>query len=63
MIARLKVSMCAFQNGEFSLYLIDADTNKEIQIEGKRTFTEEEHEFFNKLMPACVFTTYETDLK
>lgn len=54
----LKLSMCTFQNGEFALYIIDPNTNEEIEITGTRKFNEQEFEFFERHMPACVFTSY-----
>ena len=54
----VKLSMCAFQNGTFDLFIIDGNTREEICITGERKFTEVEHDFFLRLMPACVFTSY-----
>lgn len=59
-MAKLKISLCEFQDGTFELYLIDGDTREEIQIEGRRTFTEQQREMIARLMPGCVWTTYET---
>lgn len=57
-MSQIKLSMCSFQNGSFDLFITDAQTGEEVCITGDRTFTDEEHEFFCRLMPSCVFTTY-----
>lgn len=62
-IQNIKLSMCAFQNGTFDLFIIDGNTGEEICITGERKFTEVEHEFFLRLMPACVFTSYSREVK
>jgi hypothetical protein len=56
---KLKISLCEFQDGTFELYIIDGNTGEEVQIDGKRTFTDKQRALFERLMPPCVFTTYE----
>jgi hypothetical protein len=56
---KLTVSLCEFQDGTFELYIIDGNTREEIQIEGRRTFTDQQREMLLRLMPPCVWTTYE----
>jgi hypothetical protein len=58
---RIKLSLCEFQDGTFELYIIDPATGEEVQIDGNRRFTDEQRAMFDRLMPACVFTTYERE--
>lgn len=53
------LSLCRFVDGTFELYIIDPATKQEVQIEGRRVFTDEESALLDRLMPACVWTTYE----
>ena len=59
MTQKLKVSLCEFKDGTFELYLIDPSTGEEVTITGTRKFTALERTFLERLMPPCVFTTYE----
>lgn len=56
---RVTLSLCEFQDGTFELYIIDPKTRQEIQITGARAFTAHERDMIARLMPGCVFTTYE----
>jgi hypothetical protein len=58
---RIRLSLCEFQDGTFELYIIDPSTREEIQIGGRRVFTDAQREMLFRLMPPCVFTTYERE--
>lgn len=55
----IKLSLCEFQDGTFELYVIDPSTHEEVQINGRQSFTEKQRDILFRLMPPCVFTTYE----
>jgi len=56
---KLKISMCTYQDEHFELFLEGEEYGERLTISGDRKFTEEEFQFFQKYMPACVMTKYE----
>lgn len=59
---RIRVSLCEFQEGTFELYIIDPDTSEEVQISGERKFTDPQRAVLERLMPPCVWTTYQREV-
>lgn len=58
---KITLSLCEFQDGTFELYIKDPSTHEEIQIEGRRVFTDAQRDMIARLMPGCVWTTYERE--
>lgn len=54
---QIKMSICLYQNGEFDVFIEDAD-NK-LCLTGKHKLTKDDMAFANRIAPACVMTTYE----
>jgi hypothetical protein len=58
---RIRLSLCEFQDGTFELYIIDPATSEEVQIDGRREFSPPQRALLERLMPPCVWTTYERE--
>jgi hypothetical protein len=57
--AKLKISLCEFQDGTFEIYVIDRETGEEVCVRGVQKFTDKERAILERLMPPCVFTNYD----
>jgi hypothetical protein len=55
----LTISVCTYQNGQFDVILRDKAAGKEITFSGERKVSSEDHEFLNRIAPACVWTDYQ----
>lgn len=55
---KIKLSVCTFENGDFDVIIIDAETHEEVTLSGNQKLNEDDSEIVNKLAPACVYTTY-----
>ena len=56
----LKISVCPFQNGDFDVTLIDADTGEQVTLSGNQKLSDADFAVIEKLAPPCVYTTYQS---
>lgn len=57
---QLKISVCTYNDGQFDVMIKDGETHQELVFSGNQKVDEEGLELLNKLVPACVWTSYES---